>query len=494
MSQSRTFKVAILSSGKFLTALTLLVTFAVLSRLFTKTDYAAYRQTLLAYTFLSPLLALGLPMALYYFLPLNPTNGKSILSGNLLLLFLMGIIFAIVVWCGGNELLAAKFNNAKVGRLLLIYSPYALLTLPVTAISACLVSCNKVTLLTIFNVSSRFLFFFLVIGFVLVWRTPAAAIHGTVLAAFLVFIPALFIMYGATTGDTWKPTRINMSDQLKYSVPLGLAGMFAIISMNLDKALVSLMCSPEVFSVYANGAIEIPAIGIITGSVISILIPEFSRLYQNQEREAILKLWHSAMIKCGLLIFPIMIYLYVMAPELIRLIFSKEYIDSVQPFRVYLLLLPIRITYFGAIFMASGKSKYVLYRAIVGLALNLVLSIVFIRLWGSIGAAISTVVVIYLWSVPYSIFLISRILKMNIRSIIPLGALTKVFIASIVAGVVLFSVPLVRPLGDILTLVISGLFYAAVILVLFDRCKLIKAKNMLHSVKDKLAGKTREVD
>jgi O-antigen/teichoic acid export membrane protein len=486
MSQSRTFKTAVLGSGKFLAVLTTLITFAVLSRLFTKADYAAYRQTLLAFTFLSPLLTLGLPKALYYFLPLSPKNGRSILSGNLLLLFFMGCIFAIVVWCGGAEFLAERFNNSKLARLLLIYSPYALLALPVTAISACLVACNKVTLLTIFNVSSKFLFFPFVIGFVLIWRTPAAAISGTVLTAFLIFIPALFIMFGATTGETWKPTRNNMWEQLKYSVPLGLAGMFGIISMNLDKALVSFMCPPEVFAVYANGAIEIPMIGIVTGSVMAILIPEFAGMYQCKDITSIVKLWHSAMIKCSLVILPIMIYLYVMAPEFIKLIFSKEYVDSVYPFRVYLLALPVRITQFGAIFMAAGKNQLILYRAMIGLTLNLFLSIVFISLWGSIGAAISTVLIIYLWGVPYNIMLISKILEIRKINVMPHEILLKIFFIVAGCGIVFLLNPLLDPLGDMLKLCISGILYGGLVLVLFNYFHLVNVKQILSDFKRKL--------
>lgn len=98
MPQSRTFNAAILGSGRFLVTLTGLVSVAVLSRIFTKTDYAAYRQTLLAYKFVEPLLKLGLPLALFYFLPRNRDRGRSALTGNLVLLFSMGWFFAVEMW------------------------------------------------------------------------------------------------------------------------------------------------------------------------------------------------------------------------------------------------------------------------------------------------------------------------------------------------------------------------------------------------------------
>ena len=49
----------ILASGQGLTTLVGLLSAAVLARLFSKHDYATYRQTLLAYTFAAPFVMLG---------------------------------------------------------------------------------------------------------------------------------------------------------------------------------------------------------------------------------------------------------------------------------------------------------------------------------------------------------------------------------------------------------------------------------------------------
>ena len=59
---SRIKKTAFLSGSQVITTLSTLVIAAVLSRVLEdKADYGTYQQTLLVYTFLAPLLALGLP-------------------------------------------------------------------------------------------------------------------------------------------------------------------------------------------------------------------------------------------------------------------------------------------------------------------------------------------------------------------------------------------------------------------------------------------------
>lgn len=436
MSDSRTFKAALLGSGKFLVTLTGLISAAVLARVLTKTDYAAYRQTFLTYRFVAPFLSMGLPMALYYFLPIDKGHSRSTLSGNLFLLFCMGFLFLGFILCGGNQLLAKRFSNPVLSKLLLIFSPYAIVVLPARAIDACMVSFGKIKTLTIYNIAGRLVVLICIIGLALIWRSSLGAVLGAVSAETLLFFPALFLMYKSTKRDKWLPNKNNMRKQIKYSVPLGLSTTIGTMYQNLDKILVSSLCTPEEFAVYVNGAIEIPLIGVITGSVISILIPEFAEMYQHKKNEEILSLWHRAMLKCALLIFPIMIFLLIMASEIIQLLFSAKYADSTKPFRVYLLLLPIRITTFGSIFMASDNNLLVLYNTTVELALNFILSITLINYMGSIGAAIATVLVTYLWGVPYCLFFIRKILGVKFFRVFPCRRLVNIFLTNVLAAVV----------------------------------------------------------
>ena len=455
MSQSRTVKAGILASGTFMTTCVRLISAVILSRVLSMYDYATYRQTLLAYAFISPLLMLGLPQALYYFLPGENKRPRSLLMENLLLLSFMAGLFTLFLLFGGNRLLAWRFSNPNIARTLLILAPYPLFMLPASGLSACLIARNRVKQVAIFNVLSRLFMLAMVL------------IVGTVIGAGIVLFPALKFMFAACNVGSLLPSINGMWSQLQYAVPLGLAAIIGTISKLLDKMIVSSMCSPEQSAVYINGAIEIPLIGVLTGSVMAIIIPDLVKMHKAAQYKELRVLWHRAMVKCSLLILPIMVFLLVMAPEVIRVLFSDRYAESVQPFRVYLLALPVRITQFGAIFMATRRNKLIVYRAITGLILNLFLSIILIRFLGYIGAAISTVSIVYLWALPYNVVFISRILKMNIRDILPFGILTKIIIISITSGVVLLLAPFVRPLGDILTLAILGLCYAVVILFFF---------------------------
>jgi len=385
--------------------------------------------------------------------------------------------------------LALRFKNPDLARMLLILAPYPLFMLPASGLSACLIARDRVKQVAIFNVLSCLFKLAIVLTAVMIWRTPLAAIVGTVITAGIVLLPALKLMFASCKVGSLLPSIKGMWSQLKYAVPLGLAGFIGTISRSLDKIIVSSMCSPEQFAVYVNGAFEIPLIGVLTGSVMAVLVPDFVRMYKADQQQQLMELWHRSMVKCAFFIMPVMIFLFLMAPEVIRILFSVKYEASAVPFRVYLLLLPIRITTFGAIFMAARRNKLIVYCALTGLILNLFLSIMLVRLLGSIGAAISTVLVIYLWAVPYNLIFISKILKKNIRNLLPLSVLMKILLISLGSGVVFFVAPFVRPFGDVLTLAVVGLCYAVVVLLFFVYFDLADMNRILSLVKRLLVRK-----
>jgi O-antigen/teichoic acid export membrane protein len=198
-----------------------------------------------------------------------------------------------------------------------------------------------------------------------------------------------------------------------------MAATIGVFERSVDKLMVAAMASPEQFAVYVNGALEIPLIGIITGSVTSVLIPEYTRLYAEGRLGDIVTLMHRAMTSCALVILPVMAFLFVVADDLMVVLFGPAYAGSAAPFRVYLLLLPVRTLTFGALFMAMGQGRHILVQTIITLAVNIPLNWLAIRLFGTIGAAIASAIAVYLVSLPYIFVQLRRQLGCPIRRLVP---------------------------------------------------------------------------
>ena len=459
MAQSRTRKVLFLSSGKTLTVFVSLISASILTRILSQADFGTYRQVMLAYAFAVPFVLLGFDQALFAFLPGEKERSRGLLVENLLLLTVAGGILSLFIAFGGGQVLAKRFNNPSLASLLSLMTLYPLFMLPASALPACLMVRNRTEQLVVFNISSRLFMFFVVIIPCFWLPKPSTAVIGNVAGAILTTIVAVFLMFNACKGSKWEPTWTGLKKQFLFSVPLGLAIIVGTTSISLDQVLVSLRCPPEVFAVYTVGAIEIPLIGIITGSITSVVLVDYALFYKEKNTKAIVDLIHKAMTRSAILILPVMAYLFCIAPELMRLLFGKNYEWSAVPFRIYLLLLPFRTITFGAILQATGNSKKILIASILGLVVNAVLSWPLIGAIGAQGAALGSVLTTYFVGVPYLTYVIKNILKSKVAALFPLNNMIKLTIISATPSIIILLLKFKVTLPDIAWLIVAALIF-----------------------------------
>ncbi len=409
------------AGSKGVAAVGMLAIAAVLSRVFDKVDYATYRQTLLVYQFAGPLLGLGLPAALFYFLPGETIRLRAVLLENLILLGTLGGIFSLFLILGGNRLIASQFSNPELEETLLIFALYPILFLPTTAVSAVLVVQGKVRWLLLHTLATRLARVGLVVGAVWLFAAgPAGAVGATTISGIIVLSSGLFLMLRAVPGEKGsRPTLAGMSSQLKYAVPIGLALMLEKLAMGVDQVLVSMLCSREDFAVFSNGAMEIPFIQMITVPATAIVLPELVALYKSNNKKEALVLWRKAARKVAVVLLPIGGVLFVIAPELMTVLYSEDYENSAGPLRVYLLLLPARLVFFAAIFQAASRTDLILKRAVGTLVLNIVVSYPLVSHMGFQGAAWGTVIVFWGYVFPYCLCHCSRLLETRWFKLMP---------------------------------------------------------------------------
>jgi O-antigen/teichoic acid export membrane protein len=482
MLQTRLAKVLVLSSGQALTVLVGILSAAVLARVFSQTDYASYRQTILAYTFAVPFVMMGFDRALYYFLPCEEKRSRGILAENLIWLLGAGALLSLFLLLGGNRLLATRFNNPDLVVLLLFMVPYPLLMLPAASLAGCLMACNRAEQIAGFNVGSRLLMFLAVVVPCLLWSTASTAIIGTVLGAGITTAAALILMFRACNAGDWRPTWQGLRQQVQFSLPLGLSGLVGTVAQSVGQVIVAARCPPETFAIFVNGAMEIPLISMVTGSITSVVVVDYARYYREGNLDQIVKLIHRAMTKSGLILLPVMAFFLCMAPETMCLVFGQRYEASAIPFRVFLLMLPIRTLTFGAILQATGNSRHVLIYAVIFLIANTLLTWLALELLGPLLSPVGSVLA-DIGTLPYLVYVIKRILKCSVASLFPWADMAKV------AGASFISIPLLLALKAVggswpnpVLLLSAGLVFGAVTAGIFAFLGLVDFAAMAHEI------------
>ena len=157
---------------------------------------------------------------------------------------------------------------------------------------------------------------------------------------------------------------------------------------------------------------------------------------KNGRLETALKLFRKAASISASFLFPIMFFLMTFSESFIDILYSNKYSGSVIPFRIYLLVIPVRIAYYGAAFIALGRTKTILYRSFIDLLLTFLLCYFFVKLFGAYGAALGLILTLYIWTIPFNLMSLSKSFKTKIMYMLPFRKLFRILLISFFAAIV----------------------------------------------------------
>lgn len=459
---SRTLSALLLTGGRVLGSLFGIATAMTLSRCLSQEQYGSYQQAWLIFNTLAPLLVLGLPASIVYFVPrMDDRSQKMVCVQTAAMLGLAGLVMSVVTYLGA-DVFGRLLGGGPLAGLLRAFFFYPVLMLPLSFTDTLLVARGKAAAAACFNLVSSSLQFAAVampaalgsdVQTLFVFLNVSALVQFTIVAAYV-----LRTYRGVPM--TWDLGFIG--HQMRYCLPLGLSAVVGTLTLQCDRILVSGFLGASQYALYVNGATELPFAAVVTSSVMTVITPELVRLYQARRYEGLLALWHSATRKVALLFIALTAFLTAFATDFVTLLFSARYADSAGLFRIFLLLLPLRATVFGALLMAAGRSGLVLKAAVATLVVNLVLNLAALPTLGLAGAACATVFSVYLMAM-LQLNWIRQVLEVGWGEVFPWRALGQTAaVASAAAAIARVAVALL-PSGPLRLALGAALFAAAAV-------------------------------
>ncbi|MBN2033307.1 MAG: oligosaccharide flippase family protein [Deltaproteobacteria bacterium] len=454
-----------LVAGRLAGAMCFLAGMMVLARLLTREQYGLYQQVWLVYNTVLPFMMMGLPGGVTYFVPQMDTWGqKAVLINTIGILGLGGVITGVGTYLFADSL-AGLLGGQGLGDLLRAFVWYPMVSFPLLAVDVFLIATHRAKI----SAELAFLSALVQLAAVVipVWfgydlASVLIILTSATLAKLLLFQHLAFYGHRGTHGS-WDLALLKR--QLAYCIPLGLAAVLGTLALEVDKLIVAGYFSPDRFALYEVGARELPFAGIVSGSIMAVLTPEFVRLYSRHEFERVVGLWHAGTIRVAVIFFPVTAFLLVAAPDLIPLLFSDRYRESVAIFQITLLLLPLRATQYGSLLMAAGRSRLVLSGSALAMALKVALNLALIPFFGLHGAAAATVFTVYLvvlWLLMHCV----RVLEVPFKRVLPWIMLARIALFSAAPAVVAYAFARVIEPGA-LRLGACGLTYAAAAIPFF---------------------------
>ncbi len=448
----------IISAADFLRLFVKTIIGILLARILTQAEYGTYRQLFMIYTLMAAIFMVGLPQSVYYFLPKSDGDTKNkIIRQTVDIFSVLGLVSAVLLLVS-RHLIAGVFNNPDLSRILVIYAVYPFFMFLSQLYYSIMIGLQQPKKAAGFIIFSLCFDFILILGTAILTKDLFFITCSIVLSVLIQWLYARFNLRKYTSGSWFDYDRELLKAQFRFALPIGIAAIIGVISAQVDKIIISSYFSPELFAVFAVGATELPFIGIITNSVNAVILPEMSR---KDNVKAVSDLYKGAVRKNALILFPLFVFCFVFAAQIIELLYSAKYLESVLYFRIYLFTIPLRIATYGLLFQVFNKTKFIFIISTFTLIVNTALSLVLINLYGLKGPAISTVTVTYLTVAAYLI-LIKIKLRINLTDLFRLSALFRILSAAVLSGAICYPVlflkvnPIIRFSGG---LVIYGIVY-----------------------------------
>lgn len=159
------------------------------------------------------------------------------------------------------------------------------------------------------------------------------------------------------------------------------------------------------------------ALAFIPLALITYLYPYFAE--HKDDGAWCLRRYKQILLGFGAFNFTISAVLFLGAPWIVKLLFGEVYLDAVPVFRI------LSVNYFfsgtfrilsGNLLVTQRKLKFNLFVAAVSSLTNVIADYYFIRMWGSMGAALATVLVVFVSGVLSTTYLIYTFRKNRLHS------------------------------------------------------------------------------
>lgn len=436
-----------------------------LSRFRTLEEYGTYSQLLTVISLASSLFMLGLPNSINYFLARcdDDESRKKFLSVyytlNTILCAIIGTVLVLAI-----PLIEIYFDNALIRGFAFFLALYPWTYITISGIENVLAVYKRPTMIMGFRIAHSVSLLAAVTITTLLGQSFKTYVI-LYLAVETAFALTVYIMVNRLAGRL-KPA-FSM-EQIKkifiFSLPIGLATSIGALNIELDKLMIGWFFSTEDLAIYTN-ATKIMPFGMITTSLVAVVMPQIVKMFKRDENENAVRLWGDAAVFSFIILSFFSFALTVFAEEVILVLYSSKYLPGVNIFRISNFALMMSCTYYGMVLNTKGKTKFILYSSIISLLINVLLNLLLISFMGMEGAAIATVLsqmIINLAQIVFS----SRITKIELSEAFPWKELLSVFLVGLAVAAVFYllkrAIHIEGGAGSIIKAVILGIIWAGV--------------------------------
>jgi O-antigen/teichoic acid export membrane protein len=206
-----------------------------------------------------------------------------------------------------------------------------------------------------------------------------------------------------------------IKEHLKLGAPLIAATLLSGSAQFVDGFIVTSKYNEASFAIFRYGARELPLAMMLANALSAAMLPAFankSALIDNlkQLKSSVKRLMHF--------LFPLTAVLLLISKPLFPVVFNPDFADSATIFNIYLLLVISRLIMPQTILNGMKIARPIMTASFFELAINVMLSLIFVQFWGLAGIAAATFIA-YLLEKLILVFVVNKRLNIRLTDYLP---------------------------------------------------------------------------
>lgn len=366
----------------------------VLVRCLDTATFGEYRLLWLAAGTVMALAPLGMPAAMYYFLPRSDAAARRLyIQQTMLFLAGTGLVGALAVSPLNPWLPATLAPLEKYGALvpafvalwvlasLLDYLPTVEERIGVQAAATLSLSMARTLLLAAGA-----------------WLTGDLRVMLWLLVA--VVLLKVLVLAGYVTrrhgwGRPWLRGKV-LGGQLRYCAPFGLSGAFFMLRSQADQWVAASLFALHSFAAFSVAALVQQVVNIFRASVVESFFPSMSRLEAAGDLRSAMEMNARANEMVAWVLYPTLAFVFVFAPDIVSTIYTHAYADAVPVMRVYIVGLIVLVIELATLMQLLRQGVFAASLNATMLVFSLAVSWTAGAHLGLAGAAVGSVTALYL--------------------------------------------------------------------------------------------------
>jgi len=390
-------------------------------------DYGSYGQILMIITILQGFFTFNLNQTSNVYFANSNSNKQVVFSTLIRSAFAMSLIGVFVMYVSSG-IIGDIFNNEQIKHLLIL----SLVNMFSQVITPILISILLFFEKVQYAVSVLVTTNILKIAMMFMSINYLKSLDALMLSLSLVSLIQMFLFFLVIPRNVISFKFFDKSlakNMFTVASPLAFSSIVEKSLVYLDGFMISALITTSAYAFYRAGAVEVPFVATLYGSVTSIVLPEIAKYFSDGKLMEIVKMKRTAISSTVLFVYPVLVYFLFFASPLVSFYLSKNYESSIAVFSIFNLSLLVRVNDYQDVIIISRNGKFIFKTVCFVSLVNLILTYTLIKLVGINGGALSFVFSLIVFA-SILLYKSTKILKCKVSDLFDFSLIMKVLFIS----------------------------------------------------------------